>query len=488
MRVRIEPGKLRGRILAQPSKSYLHRALICAALGDGTSEIRNVCESQDVMATLDGLTAMGLAETRLRREDGAVVAEIRGKGRMGENRTGETWTGENRTGENRTGENRTGENRTGENRTGENRMKVNRTEENRMEENRTEENRTGEIQVRVNCGESGSTLRLLIPLALAKGGRALFQGSGRLLDRPMGPYEEIFKTMGIGFFRVPGGIQAEGRLVPARYELAGNVSSQFVSGLLLALPLLDGDSLIALSTPLESRSYVEMTLETMATFGVRAYWENERLLSVPGRQSYQLVKADMEGDWSHAAFFLAAGALGGDVTCLGLNLDSLQGDKAVLPLLERMGASVRVGQHEIRVSGGRLIGIDADVSQIPDLAPVLAALGCGCQGVTRIYNASRLRMKESDRLSAMSRELRALGADLEEGPDWMEIRGKPGDAGLTGGFCHSHNDHRVAMSLAVASAICQESVTVTEAQSVAKSSPTFWDDLRKLGAVCDCEV
>jgi 3-phosphoshikimate 1-carboxyvinyltransferase len=298
----------------------------------------------------------------------------------------------------------------------------------------------------------------------------------------MGPYEEMFGRMGVDFARDADGLRVEGRLLPGRYELAGNVSSQFVSGLLMALPLLEGDSQIALTTPLESGGYVEMTLETMRLFGVRAYWENERLLLAPGRQSYQAVRADMEGDWSNAAFFLAAGALGGDVTCLGLNLNSVQGDKAILALLERMGASVQVRSDEVRVAGGRLRGIEADVSQIPDLAPVLAALGCGCEGVTRICNAGRLRMKESDRLSAMSRELRALGADLEEGPDWLEIRG---GGGLMGGSCHSHNDHRVAMSLAVASALCREPVTVSDAQSVDKSSPTFWEDVRSLGGRLD---
>ncbi|MDR1205082.1 MAG: 3-phosphoshikimate 1-carboxyvinyltransferase [Peptococcaceae bacterium] len=417
MEIRLNPGKLKGRIVIQSSKSQLHRTLICAALSAGISEIGNVCESLDVLATLDGLVSLGLAEAR--RKEGAGL-EIRGKGRRGEIRAG------------------------------------------------------------VDCGESGTTLRFLIPLVLAKGGRAVFRGGDRLMDRPMGPYEEIFRPMGIVFARSPEGIQVEGRLAPRRYELAGNVSSQFISGLLLALPLLEGDSQIALLTPLESRDYVEMTLDAMRVFGVRAYWENDRLLAVPGKQSYRPVKMDMEGDWSHAAFFLAAGALGGDVTCLGLNLDSAHGDKAILPLLEAMGASVQIRPHEVRVMGGRLRGVDMDVSQIPDLAPVLAVLGCGCEGTARIYNAGRLRMKESDRLSAMSRELRALGADVEEGPDWMEIRGNP-EAGLTGGRCRSHNDHRVAMSLAVASALCREAVTVAEAESVAKSSPSFWEDIRKLG-------
>jgi 3-phosphoshikimate 1-carboxyvinyltransferase len=226
-----------------------------------------------------------------------------------------------------------------------------------------------------------------------------------------------------------------------------------------------------------------MTLETMRTFGVQAYWENDRLLSVPGNQNYRAAKADMEGDWSHAAFFLAAGALGGDVTCLGMNLDSAHGDRAILPLLEEMGTSVQVRQNEIRAVGGKLRGIRADVSQIPDLAPILAVLGCGCEGITRIENAGRLRMKESDRLSAMSQELRALGADVAEGPDWIEIHGNTGRLGLAGGVCDSHNDHRVAMSLAVASVLCRTPVEIAGAQCVAKSSPTFWDDIRKLGVV-----
>jgi 3-phosphoshikimate 1-carboxyvinyltransferase len=414
MQIDIYPGRLHGSVRVQASKSQLHRALICAALAEGVSRIRNICESQDVLATLKGIISLGLAQAQIQED----AVEIRG----GSGPAG--------------------------------------------------------ARPAVDCGESGTTLRFLTPIALTRGEGALFTGRGRLLERPMGPYEDLFKAAGVKISRNREGMQVQGRLAPQRYALAGNVSSQFISGLLLALPLLEGTSHIDLLTPLESKDYVEMTLETMALFGVRAFWEDDRTLAVPGGQCYRAADLNAEGDWSHAAFFLAAGALGGDVTCRGLNLKSSHGDRIIFSLLRRMGAEVHVDADAVRVAGGSLRGWDVDASQIPDLVPVLSVLACGCRGETLIYNAGRLRMKESDRLSAMSLELNALGASVEEGADWLKIKG---GTLLTGGRCHSHNDHRVAMSLAVASAISRETIVLSGAHSVNKSAPGFWDDFKGLG-------
>ena len=317
----------------------------------------------------------------------------------------------------------------------------------------------------LDCGESGSTLRFLIPVALALRGGGRFTGRGRLMERPQKPYFDLFDEKGIAYRQEDGVLTVQGRLTPGTFALPGDVSSQFVTGLLYALPLLEGDSRITLTTPLESRGYVDMTLEALERFGIRAECPDGRTLRVPGGQTYRPCRAAVESDYSQAAFYYAANGLGGQVEILGLNPRSAQGDRCIVPYHMQLCGP---GEAEL------------DVSQCPDLVPPLAAHAALRQGITRIVNAARLRIKESDRLTAVTQVLTALGADVVEGADRLTITGQP--EGLAGGVTvDSHNDHRIAMMAAVAATRCAAPVAITGAECVAKSYPDFWEDYERLG-------
>ena len=317
----------------------------------------------------------------------------------------------------------------------------------------------------LDCGESGSTLRFLIPVALALRGGGRFTGRGRLMERPQKPYFDLFDEKGIAYRQEDGVLTVQGRLTPGTFALPGDVSSQFVTGLLYALPLLEGDSRITLTTPLESRGYVDMTLEALERFGIRAECPDGRTLRVPGGQTYRPCRAAVESDYSQAAFYYAANGLGGQVEILGLNPRSAQGDRCIVPYHMQLCGP---GEAEL------------DVSQCPDLVPPLAAHAALRQGITRIVNAARLRIKESDRLTAVTQVLTALGADVVEGADRLTITGQP--EGLAGGVTvDSHNDHRIAMMAAIAATRCAAPVTIIGAECVAKSYPGFWEDYERLG-------
>ena len=320
----------------------------------------------------------------------------------------------------------------------------------------------------LDCGESGSTLRFLIPVALALRGGGRFTGRGRLMERPQEPYFAIFREKGIFYEQKDGVLTVRGGLKPGTYALPGDVSSQFVTGLLYALPLLDGDSAIELTTELESGDYVRMTLAAMEQFGVTATWDGGRTFTVPGGQKYRPAKVEVEADWSQAGFWYAALGLGNDVAVEGMNAASAQGDMRILPYYKQL-----CGDGEVTL----------DVSQCPDLVPPLAAHAALRKGVTHIVNAARLRLKECDRLTAVREELCKLCAKVEEGPDSLTITGVES---LTGGTVDSHNDHRIAMMLAVAATRVTGPVIITGAESVNKSYPTFWDEYKRLGGNIQC--
>ena len=263
------------------------------------------------------------------------------------------------------------------------------------------------------------------------------------------------------------------------------MSSQFITGLLLALPLLPRASEIVLTTPLESAAYVEMTVQALAAFGVRAE-RTARGWHVPGGQRFRPGAHRVEGDWSQASFFLAAGALGGDVRVHGLRRDSLQGDKAIESLLAQGGASLSwEADGALRCRAGGWRGIQIDASQIPDLVPVLAAAFALAEGETRIAHAERLRLKESDRLAAMAAGLQALGARVRETADGLVLSGV---SQLAGGEADGANDHRVVMALAVAALRAAGPCTVTGAESIRKSYPDFFRDYNMLGGIADAGV
>ncbi len=342
----------------------------------------------------------------------------------------------------------------------------------------------------VGCGESGSTLRFLVPVAAALGRPAVFTGRGRLPLRPLGVYLRCLPPHGVrlqaGVGRPPGGclpLRVSGRLSPGVFSLPGDVSSQFVTGLLLALPLLSGDSEIRLTSPLQSAPYVEMTVRTLRAFGVSVLGTDSGW-AVPGGQRYRPAPGfRVERDWSQAAFFLAAGALGGPVELWGLDPDSAQGDRAAEGLFRRLGARVfwRGGALVARAGEGPAepAETEIDAAQIPDLVPALAAAAALCPGRrTRITHAERLRLKESDRLAALTRGLGRLGADVRETPGGLDIRGAPA---LAGGEADGCGDHRVVMALAVAALKARGETVLTDAQSVRKSYPRFFEDYNRLG-------
>lgn len=335
---------------------------------------------------------------------------------------------------------------------------------------------------RIDCGESGSTLRFLIPVAAALGIEALFTGGGRLPERPLGIYLGLLPAHGVRC-ESEGGLplRISGTLKPGVFTLPGNVSSQFVTGLLLALPLLGGDSEIRLSSPLESAGYADMTVGTLTECGVKVS-ASASGWTIPGRQTYRAPRAEIERDWSQAAFFLSAGALGGHVELPGLRPDSRQGDRAAEELFRRFGAKLIWNNGVLTASPGELGGIGIDASQIPDLVPVLAAAACGAKGRTVITNAARLRLKESDRLAAMAEGLSALGGNVRETADGLVI---DGTGRLRGGEARGRGDHRIVMALAAAALISDGDVTVTDAGSVRKSYPDFFRDYNLLGGKAD---
>ena len=399
MDVKITPARLSGAITPPPSKSQAHRLIIAAALAEGESHLSNVALSQDIIATLNCMRALGAQAAK----DGSLICGLGGR-----------------------------------------------------------KQRFDHLP-QLDCGESGSTLRFLIPVALAVAGGGVFSGHGRLMERPQGPYETLFAEKNIRFSRENGVLRVEGRLTSGTYELPGDVSSQFITGLMYALPMLEGDSEIRLTTPLESSGYVDMTIDALSSFGVRIK-PIEGGWHIPGGQCGRARDAAVESDYSQAGFYFAARLLGSDVEILGLNPNSAQGDAVIVPYAEQLARSGTV---------------TLDVSQCPDLVPPLAVMAALRPGeTTHIVGAARLRIKESDRLATVTAQLNALGAKIEELPDALTIHGVDS---LNGGMVSGCNDHRIAMMLAIAATRATGDVTITGAECVAKSYPNFWEDFAVLG-------
>ena len=333
----------------------------------------------------------------------------------------------------------------------------------------------------VDCCESGSTLRFLIPLASLTGQSITFVGRGRLMERPQSVYETLYREQNLHFEQANGQLTVAGSLRSGEYTLAGNVSSQFISGLLFVLPLLAGDSTLHLIPPVESRSYIEMTRAAQAAFGVTSHWLNDTTLCIPGGQQYHPRDYIVEGDYSQAAFLAVLGAVKGGITLTGLAAETLQGDAAILDILRRCGAKFTRTEAGLVFEQAPLHGVDIDLADCPDLGPVLMVLGLLCEGTTVIRNAERLRIKESDRIAAMEAELRACGGVLSSEGGTITVQGcKPRlhapETPLSG-----HNDHRVVMSLTVLALAADIPLAINEAEAVQKSWPHFFDALKPLG-------
>lgn len=336
--------------------------------------------------------------------------------------------------------------------------------------------------VSINCRESGSTLRFLLPLLAHAGPAAEVSGEGRLPGRPLGELLATLREHGATCSADALPLRISGPLLPGDFTLPGNVSSQYISGLMFVLPLLAADSRVLLTTPLESAPYVELTREALETFGIRLPEIPDGWL-IPGRQSYQSPgELQVEGDWSNAAVFLAAGAIGTKpVTVRGLRFDSRQGDRRILELLQNFGATVIRSAEAITVAPAPLHGQEIDLREIPDLLPVLAIVAAVASGETRFIQAGRLRLKESDRLASVASLLRALGGDVDEWPDALTVRG----GRLRGGETDDARDHRLVMAAALASLRARDPILIRGFQAVNKSYPAFLSDITQLGGHAD---
>ena len=413
MKRTIIPGARTGRVRIPASKSQAHRLLICAALGEEKTEV--VCDgiSADIAATAKCLSALGAKIEEM--ETGFLVSPIK-----------------------------------------------------KVPEGRCE----------LYCGESGSTLRFLLPIVGALGVQAAFHREGRLPQRPLAPLDGVLTAHGMTLSEDGDILLCSGQLQAGDYEIAGNVSSQYISGLLMALPRLAGESTLTVTGTLESAAYVAMTEDALRLSSVK-FSKNGASYAIPGGQRCRLpARTAVEGDWSFAACFLCMGALAKEgIRVEGLNLKSSQGDRGVLDVLRAFGAAVSEEENAVTVRRGTLRGVMVDASPIPDLIPVLSVVASVAEGETRVENAYRLRLKESDRLQSTAALLCALGGRVEEQEDGLVITGVPA---LHGGAVETQNDHRLAMSAATAACAATGEVTVDNDACVAKSYPRFWEDYGSL--------
>lgn len=340
------------------------------------------------------------------------------------------------------------------------------------------------VDAPVDCCESGSTLRFLIPLASLTGQEVTFTGRGRLMERPQSVYKTLYQQQGLRFEQGADRLTVEGALTPGEYELAGNVSSQFISGLLFATPLMEAPSTIEVRAPFESRSYVDLTTDAMQKFGVkvsaRARKDGSATYKVAAPQHYAAADMDVEGDYSQAAFLAVLGSTVGGITITGLPSGSHQGDRVILDILKQCGAKFERSGSHVTFHRSLLKAVEIDLADCPDLGPVLIALGCFCSGTTIIRNAGRLRIKECDRIAAMQEELAKMGGTVKADGDTLTIEGgalhKP-TAPLNG-----HNDHRIVMAMAVAALAAGQPAVIEGANAVNKSWPDFFEVIKGLGA------
>jgi 3-phosphoshikimate 1-carboxyvinyltransferase len=413
--------QLRGTINAPPSKSHMHRTLIAASLVGRTSRIENASLCDDTRATMAATEAYG-AEVRF-QGDSVIV-----KG-------------------------------------------------------------TDHIQLPVDivdCGESASTMRFVTPILAHAEGISVVSGRGSLRQRPMQPLIDSLKQLGVQCHATRNNGHAPlivfgGTYNGGKIKIRGDVSSQFISGLLFSASIADKLTSIEVTTALDSSPYVRMTLEVLKCHGITVDRNADLTeFSVQGEQSAKPHNHLIEGDYSSAAFLLAAGAVtGSGIGVSGLQTsDSLQGDQRILSLLREMNIGVEAGSGSVQIQPSHLAAIAMDAADCPDLVPPLAAMACYAHGKTKIMNAGRLRTKESNRLAALSSELKKMGAEIQETGDGLEIMG---EVPLEGANVSSHNDHRIAMACSIAALGARGATMIDDVKCIAKSYPGFFDDLKRLG-------
>ena len=396
MKVTIEKGRAVGTIKAPPSKSMAHRMLICAALAEGTSIINGISECDDVLATLDCMKALGVPFVR--EGDKVTVTGI--------------------------------------------------------------DMRRACPSSPLYCRESGSTLRFFVPICMLSGKNTMLMASGSLMRRPMSVYENLAKEKGYVYAQDEQSVMVKGPLKAGEYKVAGDISSQFISGLLFALPLTDGDSTLNITPPVESRSYINLTISALEEFGIKIVWKDEHTLFIKGNQKYKAIETSVEGDYSNAAFLSALSVLGGDVSVEGLKKDSLQGDRVYTRFFEMLCKGTPT----------------VHIGDCPDLGPVLFAVAAAKYGGV-FTGTSRLRIKESDRGAAMAEELKKFGTAVTVHDDTVVVY--PADFHAPSETLYGHGDHRIVMSLAVLCTLTGG--TIEGAEAVAKSYPDFFLAIDSIG-------
>ena len=429
MKALIHSADLKGVIPAIASKSFAHRLLIAAALADQPTVVHCPLRSEDILATVRVLSALG--------------AEIVDQG-------------------------------------------------DRFDVTPITMSRRGlQTNALLDCGESGTTARFILPIIAALGHGGALTGHGRLPQRPLSPLYEVLVDHGLKLS--PQGtfpLTVKGQLVAGDYVIAGNVSSQFVGGLLFALSITEGRSTLTLTETIESAPYIRMTLDVLRLFGVDVMVsDDERVYRIVGQKTLKSPRdVTVEADWSNAAFWLAAGAVGSKpITLSGITSQSSQGDRAVLEILCRLGAKVdqNLVARTITVSPAPLKGQVIDAAQIPDLVPILSIVAACAEGTTTFVNAGRLRIKESDRLETTGNMLRALGVEVDVLPEGLVVHGR---GQFTSATVSGANDHRIVMSAAIAALRTQGVVTIEGAQAVRKSYPHFFEDFSRLGGQVTLEI
>ena len=414
MKVKIYPSKCSGEVTHPPSKSMAHRAIICASLAKGKSIIKNIAYSDDIIATIEGMKKLGA--NIIKNQDTLHIEGI--------------------------------------------------------------ENFTNIKDSIIDCNESGSTLRFFIPIFSLTDKKVEFVGKNRLLQRPQKIYEDIFKNQNLHYFQDDNKIEIQGSLNSGEYIINGNISSQFISGLLFTLPLLNGNSTIKIIPPFESKSYIDLTIEVLKIFGVEVEFLDELTLSIKGNQKFKPADYTVEGDFSQLGFFAVLAAINNTLICKGLNTKSQQGDKEIIEILKNCNIEIEKLDNGYKIYKGMPLNSDINLENCPDLGPILTVLAAYGKGDFKIYNAQRLRYKESDRIAAMEEELKKLGVDISSDENSIYIKGNSNYLSCNEVF--GHKDHRIVMSLAIFATLLDRPLIIEGAEAISKSYPNFFEDLEKI--------
>lgn len=414
MKVKIYPSKCSGKVNLPPSKSMAHRSIICASLAQGKSKLENIAYSDDIIATIEGMKKLGAKISK--EKDSLIVEGIKNFSQL-----------------------------------------------------------TNSI---IDCNESGSTLRFFIPIFSLTDKKIEFRGKNRLLQRPQKIYEEIFKKQNLFYYQDNNKIEIDGKLKSGEYIINGNISSQFISGLLFTLPLLTEDSIIKIIPPFESKSYIDLTIDMLKKFGIEVLFLDDLTLTIKGNQKYIATDYKVEGDFSQLGFFAVLGAINNDLTCEGLDINSKQGDREIIEILKNCGIKIEELENGYKIFRGLPKAYNINLENCPDLGPILTVLSAYGDGEFKIYNAQRLRYKESDRIEAMENELKKLGVQISSDESNIYIKGNSKYISCNEVF--GHKDHRIVMSLAIFATLLDSPLIIEGAEAISKSYPNFFEDLKNL--------